>query len=78
MPDETPTPPRPSAAELKGAAWYKASKSNTGTGCVEVAHMSDYTAVRDSKNPDGPVLLYTPHEWECFLDGALNGEMNRP
>jgi hypothetical protein len=32
--------------------------------------------VRDSKNPDSGVLLYTPHEWDCFLDGARRGEFD--
>jgi hypothetical protein len=36
------------------------------------------TVVRDSKNPDGPVHCYTPHEWACFLDGARAQEFDRP
>jgi hypothetical protein len=31
----------------------------------------------DSKDPDGAVHCYSPHEWTCFLDGARNGEFNR-
>ncbi len=34
-------------------------------------------ALRDSKNPDGPVLLFTAFEWECFLDGVDKGEFRR-
>jgi hypothetical protein len=70
-------PPQPGDEELSGATWFKAQASNGGQGCVEVAHLARWTAVRDSKNPDGPVHLYTPHEWECFLSGARNGEFDR-
>lgn len=72
-----PLPPVPGREELDRAAWFKASRSNTANGCVEVAHLADYTAVRDSKNPGGPVQLFTPHEWECFVDGAKRGEFDR-
>ena len=34
--------------------------------------------VRDSKNPDGPVLTFTPDEWQAFLTGAQAGEFDRP
>jgi Domain of unknown function (DUF397) len=70
-------PPAPSQDELARARWTKATKSNSAQGCVEVAHLRDWTAVRDSKRPDGPIQLYTPFEWECFLDGMSKGEFNR-
>jgi hypothetical protein len=45
----------------------KASRSNNGT-CVEVAtSLPGVVAVRDSKNPAGPVLAVTPAEWRRFL-----------
>jgi hypothetical protein len=48
-----------------------------GGGCVEVAtNLPDVVAVRDSKDPEGPALIFTPHEWRCFLDGATKGEFN--
>ena len=68
----------PASEELDGATWFKSSESNGGTGCVEVAHLDSWTVVRDSKNPDGPVHCYTPHEWACFLAGARAGEFDRP
>jgi hypothetical protein len=71
-------PARPTPSELARVSWFKASASNGGTGCVEVAHLESWTVVRDSKNPDGPVHCYTPHEWACFLDGAQGGEFDRP
>jgi hypothetical protein len=70
-------PPAPSQDELVQARWDKAQASSGSSGCVEVAQLRDWTAIRDSKNPGGPVQLYTPFEWECFLDGAAKGEFNR-
>jgi hypothetical protein len=70
--------PLPTPAELASARWVKATASNTSQGCVEVAHVQHWTVVRDTKNPGGPVHCYTPHEWACFLDGARNGEFDRP
>lgn len=74
MPD---LPPYPTPNELSGATWFKAVASSTAQGCVEVAHLDGWTVVRDSKDTDGPVHCYTPHEWACFLDGARNGEFDR-
>jgi hypothetical protein len=71
-------PPYPAPEELDRAAWVKATASNTSQGCVEVAHLEHWTVVRDSKNPDGPVHCFTPHEWACFLTGARAGEFDRP
>jgi hypothetical protein len=45
--------------DLSTARWRKSSRSN-GAGnsaCVEIAMLADRTAIRDSKNPNGPVLL---------------------
>jgi hypothetical protein len=49
--------------------WRKASYSGTnGGGCVEVAtNMPGLVAVRDSKNPRGPVLTVTPEQWARFV-----------
>jgi hypothetical protein len=71
-------PARPTPEELERATWFKATASNGASGCVEVAHLESWTVVRDSKDPDGPVHLYTPYEWACFLDGAQGGEFDRP
>jgi Domain of unknown function (DUF397) len=58
--------------------WRKARRSNSSGGdCVEVAELSNGgRAVRDSKDPEGPKLLFTPDEWAAFLDGAKNGEFD--
>jgi hypothetical protein len=64
--------------DLSGARWRKSQKSASNGGCVEVADLGTHVAVRDSKNPAGPTLVFTPHEWDCFLDGAHNGEFGQP
>jgi hypothetical protein len=67
----------PAPEELADATWFKATASNGGEGCVEVAHLERWTVVRDSKAPGGAVHCYTAHEWACFLDGARAGEFDR-
>jgi hypothetical protein len=57
------------------ATWTKSSHSHNN-GCVEVAHGDDLVAVRDSKDPSGPVLLFTPKEWRAFLAGVRDGEFD--
>ena len=44
--------------------------------CVEVAFISGAIAVRDSKNPTGPALVFTPGEWDAFVGGAKDGEFD--
>jgi len=46
---------------------------------VEVAFHGGKIGVRDSKDHGtGPVLGFTEHEWECFIQGAKNGEFDLP
>jgi hypothetical protein len=57
--------------------WRKSSLSNGngGNNCVEVRRSGDgQIHVRDSKDPDGPQLHFTPDEWKAFLGGAQNNE----
>lgn len=58
--------------------WRKAKRSTAqGSDCVEVADLpAGGAAVRDSKNPHGPMLEFTPAEWRAFLDGAKKGEFD--
>ena len=67
----------PEPAELAGAAWRKSRRSNGANNCVEVAFLAaDRIAVRDSKNPHGPALLFTRGEWEAFVGGTRDGEFD--
>jgi len=55
--------------------WRKSTFSGNGGDCVEVArNLPGIVAVRDSKDPDGPVLTFTADEWRAFISGARAGE----
>lgn len=62
--------------DLNHAEWRKSSRSGGGANCVEVRRINDTIQVRDTKNPDGPVLSFTPSEWDAFLDGVHKGEFD--
>ena len=55
--------------------WRKASYSGANGGdCVEVAPAHASVAVRDSKDPDGPRLTFTPGDWREFTGQLKNGQ----
>ena len=58
--------------------WRKSSYSGNGGGnCVEVAsNLTDIVAVRDSKNPDGPMLACTREAWSDFVQSMKQGEFD--
>ncbi|GLY24339.1 DUF397 domain-containing protein [Micromonospora sp. NBRC 101691] len=55
--------------DLTGARWRKSTRSSgNGGNCVEVAdNLSDVVGVRDSKDPDGPALAFSPTAWRVFV-----------
>jgi Domain of unknown function (DUF397) len=63
-------------SERGNLVWRKAQRSTNNGACVEIASTSGKIAVRDSKDPNGPILVYTPAEFSAFLDGAKNGEFD--
>lgn len=65
-----------SESERRDLAWHKAQRSTNNGACVEIASTVGKIAIRDSKDPDGPVLVYTPTEFSAFLEGARNGEFD--
>jgi hypothetical protein len=54
--------------------WIKSSLSYANGNCVEVYFADTAVMVRNSKDPDGPVLTFTVEEWEAFIGGCINGE----
>jgi hypothetical protein len=56
--------------------WRKSSFSGSnGGGCVEVAHFpASAIGVRDSKDPDGPALVFSADEWSQFIQAIKHGE----
>jgi hypothetical protein len=65
-------------ADLSRAVWRKSTYSNgNGGDCVEVASLPDGgSAVRDSKDRQGPVLRFTASEWAAFTAGVRGGEFD--
>jgi hypothetical protein len=55
---------------------FRKSSSCGNHTCVEVA-VSDEVVVRDSKDPNGPVLTFSHDEWYAFIAGVKNGEFDR-
>ena len=65
------------ADQLGVARWRKSQASNPSGNCVEVAALpGGGIAMRNSRYPDGPALVYTRAELAAFLAGAKNGEFD--
>jgi hypothetical protein len=64
-------------ADQLGLAWRKSRASNPSGACVEVAGLpGGEVAVRNSRHPGGPALVYTRGEIAAFLAGAKAGEFD--
>lgn len=62
---------------LADAVWFKSPRSNPSGDCVEVARLADgEIAMRNSRDREGPVLVYTRSEIEAFLLGAKDGSFD--
>lgn len=65
------------ADELTGTTWQKSRLSNPSGNCVEVARLpGGGFAVRNSRDPHGPALVYTPDEMAAFILGAKDGDFD--
>jgi uncharacterized protein DUF397 len=70
--------------ELSRAEWRRAEPAGQHVpGALEIASVPHtdgvtYVAVRQPAQPDGPVLVFTPAEWDAFVAGARDGEFDLP
>ncbi|MFF8913668.1 DUF397 domain-containing protein [Streptomyces sp. NPDC015032] len=60
---------------VENAEWFKSSHSNGNGNCVEVAHLDDVVAVRDSKQQAGPVLTCASEGWQTFIGSMAEGAL---
>ena len=54
---------------MSTARWKKSSVSGNNGTCVEIAASRDRIAARDSKNSDGPILIFPPASFRCLIRG---------
>lgn len=67
-----------STSQLPPLAWQKSLRSNPSGNCVELAELpgGGGIAVRNSRHPDGPALIYTVDEIAAFVLGARDGDFD--
>lgn len=66
------------AGQLKAVTWQKSRRSNPSGNCVEIAALpgGEGIAVRNSRDPEGPALVFTRDEIAAFVLGASDGDFN--
>jgi hypothetical protein len=57
---------------------FRRSSYSWDNNCVEVADSGFDIAVRDSEDPNGPVLIFSYRDWDAFLKGVRDGEFDPP
>jgi hypothetical protein len=63
--------------DLTHAAWRRSSRSQGGgQNCVEVAFMPGFVAIRDSKDPHGPVLVTSPGDFRDLITRIKRGDLD--
>lgn len=64
--------------QLPAIAWQKSRRSNPSGNCVELARLPGGAeiAVRNSRDPGGPALIYTSAEIAAFVQGAKDGDFD--
>ncbi|WP_434739285.1 DUF397 domain-containing protein [Micromonospora sp. SH-82] len=65
------------ASDLGAVTWRTSTRSGANGNCVEVAQLTNAVALRDSKDPSGPALVFMSREWVAFIEGAKDGEFDR-
>ena len=66
-----------STSDLGSLRWLKSRRSNPSGNCVEVAELpGGGVAVRNSRDPEGPALIYTSAEITAFILGAKDGDFD--
>jgi hypothetical protein len=75
--DTTKLPAPSLSAQLRQARWQKSRYSNSQGSCVEMALLpGGAIAVRNSRDPNGPTLIYTQAEIQALLQGAKDGDFD--
>jgi hypothetical protein len=65
------------AGELAGARWRKSARSSAQGKCIELAKLvGAEVAIRNSRHPQGPALIFTDAELDAFLGGVKDGEFD--